>query len=260
LASEFVASGWNVKAMQKLIVMSGTYRQTSRVTPELAQRDMANDLLARGPRFRLDAEVIRDNTLSIAGLLVEKQGGRSVKSYQPDGLWEAVAFRGSTTGIYKMDEGDSIYRRGLYVFWKRTSPPAALTTFDAPSRETCTVRRPRTNTPLQALALMNDVPYIEASRKLAERMMVDGGETPATRITHGFRLATARAPSADELSVLEGVRESQLVIFKTNADSAKKLLAVGLAKRNESLDPVEQAALTMVANLILNLDETVTKE
>ena len=162
LSTEFIRTGWDVKAMLKLMVMSSTYQQSSQVTSDLLQRDPTNELLARGPRFRFDAEVIRDTALATSGLLIEKVGGKSVKIYQPDGVWEAVAFQGSNTSIYKQDQGENLYRRSMYTFWKRTSPPPSMTTFDAPSRENCTVRRPRTNTPLQALALMNDKQYVEA--------------------------------------------------------------------------------------------------
>jgi hypothetical protein len=260
LAVEFRESGWNVKHLLKLMVTSAAYRQSSRVTPELAQRDPGNELLARGPRFRFDAEVIRDSALAVSGLLVEKIGGRSVKPYQPEGLWEAISFQGSNTGTFKQDEGEALYRRSLYTFWKRTSPPPSLLTFDAPSREACTVRRSRTNTPLQALVLLNDKQYVEAARKLAERMLIEGGATPAERAAYGFRLATSRKPNAGEAAVLVKVYESELAEFQADADSATKLLSYGAAKRNEALDVHDLAAWTMVANMILNLDETVTKE
>jgi hypothetical protein len=260
LAVEFRESGWNVKQMLKLIVMSGTYRQSSRLTPELVQRDPANELLARGPRFRLDAEVIRDSALAVSGLLVEKLGGRSVKPYQPEGLWEAVGFVGSNTAAFKQDDGEALYRRSLYTFWKRTSPPPSLLTFDAPSREACTVRRSRTNTPLQALVLLNDKQYVEAARKLAERMMTEGGATPAERATFGFRVVSSRKPTPGETAVLLKVYEAELAEFQADADAATTLLSYGAAKRNESLDVKDLAAWTMVANMILNLDEAVTKE
>jgi hypothetical protein len=246
--------------MFKLMVMSATYRQSSKVTPELAQRDPENLLLARGPRFRLDAEVIRDAALAAGGLLIERVGGKSVKPYQPDGLWEAVGFVGSNTSAFKRDDGEALYRRGIYTFWKRTSPPPSMLTFDAPSRETCTVRRARTNTPLQALVLLNDTQYVEAARKLAERMMTDAGKTPGERAAYAFRLATSRFPTGDELGVLLRVFQSELNEFQGDQEAALKLLSYGEAKRNEALNPAELAAWTMVANLILNLDETVTKE
>jgi hypothetical protein len=260
LAVEFRESGWNIKHMLRLMVMSNTYQQSSKVTPMLVQRDPTNELLARGPRFRLDAEVIRDSALNVSGLLVEKLGGKSVKPYQPDGIWEAVGFIGSNTRDFKQDSGEALYRRSLYTFWKRTAPPPSLLTFDAPSRENCTVRRARTNTPLQALTLMNDKQYVEASRNLAQRMLTEGGATPDSRLDFAFRMATARHPSANEAAVLNKVLGRQMEIFKADPEAAKKLLAVGDAKRSESLDPAEFAAYTMVANLVLNLDEAVTKE
>ncbi|HEV3004083.1 MAG TPA: PSD1 and planctomycete cytochrome C domain-containing protein [Pirellulales bacterium] len=260
LATEFVGSGWNVKHLQKLVVMSYAYQQSSRATPQLLERDPENLLLARGPRFRLDAEVVRDAALAASGLLVEQLGGHSVKPYQPEGVWEAVAFVGSNTSMFQQDQGDALYRRSLYTFWKRTAPPPSLTTFDAPSRETCTVRRARTNTPLQALVLMNDKQYVEAARKLAERALGDGGATVESRIAHAFRLATARLPAADELAVLVQIHQGQLAEYQADKEAAAKLLAVGDSKRDEKFDASELAAYTMVANLILNLDETITKE
>jgi hypothetical protein len=251
---------WDIKHLVRLIVTSNTYRQSSRVDPEHLRYDPENAKLARGPRFRLDAEVVRDTALAASGLLVEKLGGRSVKPYQPPGLWEAVGFVGSNTREYKRDSGDALYRRSVYTFWKRTSPPPQLTTFDAPSRETCTVRRPRTNTPLQALALMNDEQFVEASRKLARRMMIEAGPSPRERLSHGFRLCTARLPAARELDLLADLYQQQLAHYQMDRDAAVKLLSVGELERDASLDPAEHAASTMMANLMLNLDETITKE
>lgn len=259
LATEFIRTGWDVKAMHKLMVMSGAYRQSAKVTPEVLAKDPENQLLARGPRFRLDAEVIRDSVLSISGLLVEREGGKSVKPYQPEGVWEAVAFVGSNTREFKQDSGESLYRRSLYTFWKRTSPPPLLATFDAPSRENCTVRRPRTNTPLQALALMNDKQYVEAARKLGARMMKEGGSTPQERLTYGFRLTTARTPTAKEMDVLQRTLQKQLQTFGADKAAADKLLAYGDSPKIMDLDSGEHAAWTMVANLLINLDETITK-
>lgn len=259
LARQFIESGWNVKELQRLIVMSGTYQQASRMTPELAGRDPENRLLARGPRFRLDGEVIRDAALFTSGLLVERPGGRGVRPYQPDGVWESVAFLGSNTQNYKRDEGDAIYRRSLYTFWKRTAPPPAFMTFDAPSREACVVRRARTNTPLQALLLMNDTQYVEAARNLAQKMMTVGA-TPEERLAFGFRLATARKPSPDEAAVLTKIFQAHLADYQADKAAAEKLVNIGVSPRNAVLDVSELAAYTMAANLILNLDETVTKE
>jgi hypothetical protein len=260
LAREFIESGWNVKELQRMIVMSATYRQVSSVTPELFGRDPENRLLARGPRFRLDGEVIRDSALFTAGLLVERPGGRGVRPYQPDGIWEAVAFLGSNTQNYKRDEGDALYRRSLYTFWKRTAPPPAFMTFDAPSREACVVRRARTNTPLQALLLMNDTQYVEAARNLAQKMMTSGGASPEERLTFGFRVATARKPSPEEAAVLARIYQAHLADYQADKAAAEKLVGIGISPRNAALDVSELAAHTMVANLILNLDETVTKE
>jgi hypothetical protein len=260
LASEFVESGWNIKHIQKLIVMSSTYQQSSKVTPELLRRDPENILMARGPRFRLDAEMVRDTALAASGLLAERVGGPSVKPYQPAGLWETVGFLGSNTREYKRGTGNALYRRSLYTFWKRTSPPPALTMFDAPSRETCTIRRPRTNTPLQALTLMNDEQFVEAARHLARRMMTEGGTTPQERLAYGYRLTTARKPNAKEAAALTQVFEQQFAFYHADRDAGLKLLKVGESERNDALDPSEHAAWTMMANLLLNLDETITKE
>src|SRR5712691_10622658 len=258
---------WNMRHILRLIVTSNTYRHSSAAalapqpsTLSLYQRDPENMLLARGPRFRFDAEVIRDAALFTSGLLVEKLGGKSVKTYQPEGLWEAVAFVGSTTSKFQRDSGEALYRRSMYTFWKRTSPPPSMTTFDAPSREVCTVRRPRTNTPLQALATMNDVPYVEASRHFARRMLLEGGATYPERLAHGFRLATARQPSPAELEVLVALFQEHHAHYQTKADEALKLLSIGESKRDESLNPSEYAAMTMLGNLLMNLDETMTKE
>jgi len=259
LATEFIESGWNVKRLQKLIVMSGTYRQSSHVTPEKLQIDAENTLLARGPRFRMDAEMVRDTALHLSGLLVTKIGGRSVKPYQPAGLWEAISYTSSNTAKFEKDAGDALYRRGLYTFWKRTSPPPSLMTFDAPSREACTVRRSRTNTPLQALVLMNDEQYVEAARHFARRIVKEGGASPEERIVYGFRLATARSPRADEIQVLRQILDQQSEEFARDAEAAEKLLGVGDSPRDPSFDARELAAWTMIANLLLNLDETVTK-
>jgi hypothetical protein len=259
LATEFVGSGWDIKHLQKLIVMSATYRQDSSVSPEMQQRDPENKLLARGARFRLDAEVVRDAALAASGLLVEELGGKSVKPYQPAGLWKAVSFRSSNTGTFKRDDGQALYRRSMYTFWKRTSPPPSMTTFDAPSRETCVTRRARTNTPLQALALMNDEQYVEASRKMAARMLT-AGTTSEEQLGFGFQLVTARLPNEAELAVLTELHAVQLAHYTADKDAASKLLAVGEAPRDEHLAVESHAAMTMMANLLLNLDEAITKE
>ena len=260
LSAEFMESGWNTKQLVRLIVTSQAYRQSSKVTPELVGRDPENALLARGPRFRLEAEVVRDSALYTSGLLVEKIGGKSVKPYQPDGIWEAVAFTSSDTSKYMRDNGEALYRRSMYTFWKRTSPPPSMMAFDAPSRENCTARRARTNTPLQALVLMNDEQYVEAARKLAARMIAEGGSQPVDRVSYGFRLVTSRAPSAKESDILTRQFQQHLEKYQGDVESAKKLLSVGASARNEQLDPAEHAAYTMVGSVLLNLDEAVTKE
>jgi len=256
LATEFVRTGWDMKAMQKLIVTSATYRQSSRFIPELMQKDPENRLLARGPRIRLSAETVRDELLAISGLLVDKVGGPSVKPYQPAGVWQDV----SGGADYQQDHGDNLYRRSLYTFWKRTAPPPAMMIFDAAGRETCTVSESRTNTPLQALDLMNDVAYVEASRMLAERAMTTAGPQAADRISFAFRAAAARPPSAKETQVLLDNLKYYRDRYQTDRESAVKLLGQGEHPRNEKLDQSELAAYTMVASLILNLDEIVTKQ
>ena len=255
LAAEFVQTGWNVKAMQQLIVSSATYQQSSQVTPELLQKDPGNRLLARGTRFRLSAGMVRDQALAMAGLMVEKIGGPSVKPYQPAGLWKELS-----GDEYKPDKGESLYRRSLYTFWKRTVPPPSMMVFDAAARETCTVLEPRTNTPLQALNLMNDVAYLEAARLLAERMLTEGGGTPEKRIGYAFRLATARWPSRPRAEILLSSFRYYLEQYRADREAALKLLSIGEYSRNEKLDASELAAYTAVASLILNLDETVTKQ
>ena len=256
LAVEFMQKNWNLKGILKTIVMSATYRQSSMTTPSLEEKDPDNRLLARGPRVRLPAEVVRDQALSISGLLVEKIGGPSVKPYQPPGLWEEVSFGDS----YKPDTGDGLYRRSLYTYWKRTIAPPSMTTFDATDRETCTVRLPRTNTPLQALNLLNDVTYLEASRKLAERMLKSGGETPEEKIAFAFRLATARLPQPQEQRVLLDTFNRFSDKYRNDPKSALKYLKQGESEVDEKLDPRELASYTTIASLILNLDETITKE
>ena len=255
LATEFIRSGWDVKAIQKVIVTSATYRQSSKVKPLLVERDPDNRLLGRGPRFRLPAQIVRDQALAIAGLLVEEVGGPSVKPYQPPGLWKEL-----TGKEYRRDKGDNLYRRSLYTFWKRTAAPPAMVTFDSAIRDTCHVRQTRTNTPLQALNLMNDVTYVEASRLLGERMITEGGTTPEERISFGYRLATAREPAAEETRVLVDGLHHHLDRYQTDRKAALKLLSEGEYPRNQTLEVAELASYTTLASLILNLDETITKQ
>ena len=242
--------------MQKLIVLSATYRQASLVTKENAERDPENKLLGRAPRLRLPAEMIRDQALAASELLVEKIGGPSVKIYQPDGLWKEL-----TNDQYEQDHGEALYRRSMYTFWKRTVPPPTMTTFDASAREACTLNRSRTNTPLQALALLNDVTYVEAARKLAEKVMTtETATTPAAQLTLAFRLVLAREPDATELKVLTSAFERNVARFQSDAEGAEKLVSLGESARNESLDKIPLAAMTATCSLILNLDEAVTRE
>jgi hypothetical protein len=255
LATEFVRNGWDVKAILRTIVTSATYRQSSRVNPELVRRDPENRLLARGPRFRLSAEMVRDQALFASGLLVEKLGGPSVKTYQPASLWKELA-----DVEYEPDHGENLYRRSLYTFWKRTVAPPNMIAFDAAGRETCIVRQTRTNTPLQALTLMNDVTYVEASRVLAQRVLREEHGTAEQRLTRMFRLLIARPPRPVEMNILRADLERHLTHYQRDRQAALRLLAVGEARRDEKLDVAELAAYTAVANLILNLDETITRE
>jgi hypothetical protein len=259
LAVDFSENGWDVKRIHKLMVMSATYRQSSRITPDKHAVDPANRLLARGPRFRLDAEVIRDQALAVSGLLVDRIGGPSVKPYQPAGLWKPVGFGGSNTATFKQDTGTKLYRRSMYTFLKRTSPPPSMSAFDAPDRETCRVRRARTNTPQQALVLMNDVQFIESARKFAERIMLEGGNDAKAKVKFAFRSVVTRAPNAMEQTALENLYAEYLTEFKNEAGAADQLLKAGESPRNEKLDANEVAAWTVVAHLILNLSETITK-
>ena len=258
LATRFIDSGWDVKALQRDIVTSAAYRQASRVTPEEYEADPENRLIARGPRLRLPAQMIRDQALAVAGLLVEELGGPSVKPYQPEGLWADMVEGGY--GDYVPSEGGDLYRRSLYTFWKRTLGPPTMMTFDSSTRETCIVRTGRTNTPLQALNLMNDVTYVEAARRLAERMMSEGGETPADRVGFAYRLATAHRPPAAAEAILVDGFQRHLERFQADRGAALDLVSQGESARDETLDVAELASYTMVANLILNFDGTITKE
>jgi hypothetical protein len=252
LALRFMLSGWDVKALLKLIVMSETYRQSSQFTA----RDPSNRLLARGPSFRLSAEMVRDQALAVSGLLVPEIGGPSVRPYQPPGLWEAVSYNGEET--YTADSGEGLWRRSLYSFWKRQSPPPALLTFDSPTREKCTVRRARTNTPLQALVLLNDETYVEAARALAAWTLAQKGED-ISRLALAFRRVTSRIPAADEIATLMKLLHSQRTRFAAHRDEAAKLIAIGASKHGHELDPVELAAWTVVLHTLFNLDETITR-
>lgn len=249
-------SAWDIKALLKLIVTSQTYCQSSRVTPELAVKDPRNRLLARGPRFRLEAEMVRDQALALSGLLSRKIGGPSVYPPQPEGLWQA-AFNGERT--WPTSKGEDRYRRGLYTFWRRTIPYPSMTTFDAPSRETCSLRRFRTNTPLQAFVTLNDPAFVEASQALARRIMKEGGSTPAERTAFGLTLCLVRPPSKQQVDAIVKLYESELAHYRADSSAATKLATEPLGPLPEGIDAAEAAAWTVVANVLLNLDGVLMK-
>ncbi len=260
LARDFIDSGWDVKALMKSIVLSKTYRQDSAITPELLELDPENRLLARGPRFRLPAELIRDQALSLAGLLEHRLGGPSVKPYQPAGLYNTVVVGADYPGsVWENSSSADLYRRSLYTYWKRTLPHPAMTVFDAPDREFCIARRSTTNTPLQALTLMNDPTFVEASRKFAERMMREGGATPDQRIAFGFRAATGREIDSDEVAILVATFERMLAAYRSDSSSATALLEIGESPAPDDLPRPELAAYATIASMILNLDEVLNK-
>jgi hypothetical protein len=261
LATEFVRTGWDVKAMMRLFVTSATYRQQSRFTPELRERDPENRLLARGPRFRLAGEFVRDQALALSGLLVPTIGGPSVRPFHPPGLYEGVAPTSEdTVKTYIQGKGADLHRRTLYTYWKRSVPHPAMLAFDVPFRETCSVKRTRTNTPMQALNLMNDPTYVEASRFLARRMMREGGVTPEARLGFGLRLVLARDPKPDELGVLQRALARARADYSREPAAAAAFLGVGAAPGDTTLPPVELAAYATVANTLLCLDEAITKQ
>jgi hypothetical protein len=259
LAVDFRESGWDVKRLFKMIAMSATYRQSAQTTPEKLKADPDNRLLSRSPRYRMDAEMVRDYALAVSGLLVRKLGGPSVRPYQPEGVWEAVAMPESNTSKYRRDNGESLYRRSMYTFWKRAAPPASMEIFNAPNRETCTVRRERTNTPLQALVTLNDVQFVEAARKLAERTLAESSADRKDTLQHLAMRLLARPFDAAELAIVEKSLDELTAGYKAKPDEAKKLLAFGESKPDSKRDPIELAAWTMLGNQLLNLDEVLTK-
>ena len=254
LAAEFIARRWDVKALQKVIVTSATYRQSSQGGARLFERDPENRLLARGPRFRLSAEAVRDNALAVSGLLSRKVGGPGVFPYQPPGLWETAHDE-----KYVQSGGRDQYRRGLYVYWKRAVPYPSMLAFDASPREVCACARPLTNTPLQALVLMNDPVYVEAARVLGQRALKEGGAGTASRVTFAFKLCTHREPTATEVGIVTGIYQRQRAKFQKDATAARQLAATGDAGAPGDVDVSELAAWTAVGNVLLNLDETITK-
>jgi hypothetical protein len=242
--------------MVKLIVTSGGYRQSSQPRQELKEVDPYNRLLARQSRFRLDAEMVRDNALSVSRLLVNKVGGRSVFPYQPPGYWFALNF---PTREWQNDTGDDLYRRGLYTHWQRSFLHPSLLAFDAPTREECTVDRPRSNVPQQALALLNDPTYVEAARVFAERIIRQGGDSTDARLAWAMQLAVDRTPTPEEAKLLGGLLEKHGKTYGSDADAAKKLIATGAHAVPTDINPSELAAWTSVARVILNLSETITR-
>jgi len=259
LAADFQNTGWDMKKLVRQIVTSQTFRQSSKISPELHSRDPDNRLLARGPRLRLDAEQLRDSALFVSGLLDLDMGGKGVKTYQPENIWEPVGFAGSNTRFYQRDNGAALYRRSIYVFLKRTAPPPFMSNFDAPNREQFCTRRERSNTPLQALQLMNDVQHVEAARVFAQRMVLDGGDSLDSRIQFAFRSILSRNALPVELEIVGNQLADHLAHYQSAPDAAAKLIQLGETKPNATINPSELAAYTLVANTIFNLDETVTR-
>jgi hypothetical protein len=256
LAIELVESGWDLKHMVRLMVTSTTYRQSSKPSPELRQRDPDNKFFARQSRFRIDAELVRDNVLDISGLLVTKIGGPSVKPYQPPGYWQHLNFPARE---WQNGQGDDLYRRGLYTWWQRSFLHPSLLAFDATSREECTAERPRSNTPQQALVLLNDPTYVEAARVFAARILKDGGADDAARLKFAFQMAMQRDPTAAEAEVLTKLHAKHLAEYNADKSAAAALTDVGNAPKAQDLPPAELAAWTSVARVILNLHETMTR-
>ncbi len=259
LALEFREKGWNIKSLMRLFLTSATYRQSSDTNRQQQNLDPENKLLSRAPRFRLDAEVLRDQALAISGLLIRKSGGPSVKPPQPKGIWNAVGYTASDTANFKADVGDNIYRRSVYTFWKRTAPPPTMNLFDAPSRESCSIRRERTNTPLQALAMLNEVQFFEAARHLAEQSIRNGGVSEQQTLIYMFHRATSRFPNAQEIEALFSLYQSNLTEFQSDSESALAIVSSGQLPPDKTLETASLASWTMVANVLLNLDEVVTR-
>ena len=259
LAVDFREQGWDMKRLVRSIVTSAAYRRSAAASAELLAKDPENRFLARGPRARLDAEVIRDQALFVSGLLNPRMGGKGVKPYQPDNVWEPVGFTGSNTARYVRDSGEALYRRSLYTFWKRTAPPPSMSTFDAPAREASCVRRERSNTPLQALALMNDVQHVEAARAFAQRILKEGGADDAARLAFAWRTAVGRRPKADEASATQEALTAHRARYASAPEDATKLITFGDSKPDPALPAPELAAWTLTAGLLLNLDETLNR-
>ena len=257
LAVDFIESGWDVKRMIKQMVTSKAYRRSSRVESLHREKDLENELLARAPRFRLQGEFIRDHALAVSGLLNPEVGGTGVKPYQPANIWNEVSLNGGLR--YRQDKGEKLYRRSMYTYWKRSSPMPNMLIFDSPSREKCVIQRQRTNTPLQALVTLNDPQFLEAGRALAQRLIKSGDDEASKRIDLGYRLATARPAKTKEIEILTKLFEKNLARFRGNPAAAKEFLAVGESPRDESIDPAEHAAWMVIAQTIMNLDESLTR-
>ena len=256
---EFRESGWNVKALFRLMVTSASYRQSAVASKEKLEKDADNRLLSRGPRFRMHGEMIRDVALRASGLLSARMGGPSVKPYQPPGIWEIVAMEESNTKIYVPDQGEGNYRRSLYTFWKRAAPPPAMETFNAPTREQCAVDRERTNTPLQALVTLNDVQFVEASRRLAEVVIGERGQDDGGRLDAMALRVLSRPLATAEREALKPVVRDLRDRYAADGKASKALVSVGDSTPNASIPAPELAAWTMVASLFFNLDEALNK-
>ena len=259
LAVEFRDSGWNIKHMYKLMVMSATYRQSSKASSQQLTKDPRNVFLSRGPRFRMDAEMVRDIALQSGGLLVQKIGGPSVKPYQPPNIWEQVSYPTSDTVHYAQEHADSLHRRSMYTYVKRMAPLPNMDAFDAPTRDVVCTRRQRTNTPLQALVTMNDVQWVEAARALAERAIREAGPLPEQRISRMGLILLARVPPPQMAAVLEKSFSEMQKHYAANPKDARALVSIGEKRRDSSIPEPELAAWTMIASEMLNLDETVNK-
>ena len=259
LALEFVSSNWNIKELIKTMVMSSTYRQTVKSNPKLVEIDPENLFLSRGPQNRLQAEFIRDYALNISGLLNEEIGGPSVKPYQPKGLWLEMATGNQPLKKYIQEHDKDLYRKSMYTFWKRSVPPPSMITFDASTREQCTVRRQSTSSPMQALTLLNDPQFVEASRLIAQRILSEGGTNAKERIVFAFRLATSRIPENKEINLLINLLDEQENIFAENPDKAESLLGIGEYPIDSNFNLNELASYTVIASTILNLTESTRK-
>jgi hypothetical protein len=259
LALEFRESGWDVKELFKLMLMSATYRQAAIVTLEKLEKDRDNMLLSRGPRFRMDAEMVRDNALAVSGLLSSKMYGPGTKPYQPEGIWDIVGLPGGNTRNYVQDTGENLYRRSVYMFWKRMAPPPGLEAFNASSREVCTIRRERTNTPLQALVTLNDPQYVEAARHLAQQALVASGGDDSKTIDYIALHVLAHSMNDKQQAIVLASKQDLLADYESKPGDAKELLAFGDSKADDQLDATQLAAWTMVCNQIMNLDEVLNK-